>query len=70
VGEPNLAILSQSDETTLYPKGKGVSETLIRVVAKNTSSSSDVILAMESDEASASLRRESRNERRKYSSSD
>ncbi len=54
VGEPNLAILSQSDETTLFPNGKGVSETLIRVVAKNTSSSSDVILAMESDGASTS----------------
>ncbi len=50
VGEPNLAILSQSDETTLYPKGKGPDSTLIRVVAKNTASSSDVILAMESDE--------------------
>lgn len=53
VGDPNLAILSQSDETILYPKGKGVSETLVRVVAKNTSSSSDVILAMEPDEASS-----------------
>jgi hypothetical protein len=51
VGEPNLAILSQSDEATLYPKGKGTSETLVRVVAKNTASSSDVILSMESDEA-------------------
>lgn len=50
VSEPNLAILSQSDETVLYPKGKGVSETLVRVVAKNTASSSDVILAMESDD--------------------
>lgn len=53
VGNPNMAILSQSDESTLYPKGKGVSETLIRVVAKNTASSRDVILAMESEETAA-----------------
>jgi hypothetical protein len=51
VGEPNLAILSQSDEATIYPKGKGKSETLLRVVAKNTASSTDVILSMESEEA-------------------
>lgn len=57
VGDPNLAILSQSDQATLYPKGKGVSETLVRVVAKNTSSSSDVILAMESDEAAANSKK-------------
>lgn len=50
VGNPNMAILSQSDESTLFPKGKGVNETFVRVVAKNTSSSRDVILAMESDE--------------------
>lgn len=50
VGDPNLAILSQSDESSLSPKGKGVSETLVRVVAKNTASSSDVILAMESED--------------------
>ncbi len=50
VGDPNLAILSQSDETELTPKGKGTSETLVRVVAKNTASSGDVILAMESDD--------------------
>lgn len=53
VGNPNMAILSQSDETTLSPKGKGVSETFVRVVAKNTASSRDVILAMESEEAAA-----------------
>lgn len=47
VGNPSLAILSQSDESTLFPKGKGVNETLVRVVAKNTASSRDVILAME-----------------------
>lgn len=51
VGDPNLAILSQSDETVLYPKGKGPQETYVRVVAKNTASSRDVILAMESEEA-------------------
>lgn len=51
VGEPNLAILSQSDESLLHPKGKGVHETLVRVVAKNTASSSDVILAMEPQES-------------------
>jgi hypothetical protein len=51
VGNPNMAILSQSDESTLFPKGKGVNETHVRVVAKNTSSSRDVILAMESEEA-------------------
>ncbi len=50
VGEPNLAILSQSDEVTLSPKGKGTDSTLVRVVAKNTASSSDVVLAMETDE--------------------
>ena len=49
VGEPNAAILSQSDETVLSPKGKGVSETLVRVVAKNSTSSRDVILSMESE---------------------
>lgn len=53
VGEPNLAILSQSDETSLNPKGKGASETLVRVVTKNTASSSDVILAMESEDQKA-----------------
>lgn len=50
VGNPSLAILSQSDESTLFPKGKGVNETLVRVVAKNTASSRDVILAMEAEE--------------------
>lgn len=52
VSDPNLAILSQSDEALLYPKGKGVHQTLLRVVAKNTASSRDVILAMESQELS------------------
>lgn len=51
VGDPNLAILSQSDETVLYPKGKDPQETYVRIVAKNTASSRDVILAMESEEA-------------------
>lgn len=50
VGNPNMAILSQSDESTLSPKGKGVSETFVRVVAKNTASSRDVVLAMEPEE--------------------
>jgi hypothetical protein len=50
VGDPNLAILSQSDDSVLVPKGKGVHRTLVRVVAKNTASSRDVILAMEADE--------------------
>lgn len=50
VGEPNLAILSQSDDSVLVPRGKGVHQTLVRVVAKNTASSRDVILAMEADE--------------------
>ena len=58
VGEPNLAILSQSDEPTLYPKGKGASETLVRVVAKNTASSSDVILAMEPDDVASAKKGE------------
>lgn len=53
VGEPNLAILAQSDEDRLYPKGKGVHQTLVRVVAKNTSSSRDVIFAMEAQEPEA-----------------
>lgn len=53
VGKPSLAILSQSDESTLYPKGKGANETLVRVVAKNTASSRDVILAMEAEEPDA-----------------
>lgn len=53
VGEPNLAILSQSDESLLHPKGKGVYQTLVRVVAKNTASSNDVILAMEPQESQA-----------------
>ena len=50
VGEPNLAILAQSDEVMIYPKGKGVNQTLLRVVAKNTSSSRDVIFAMEAED--------------------
>lgn len=50
VGDPSLAILSQSDETTVYPKGRGVNETLVRVVAKNTASSNEVILAMETQD--------------------
>lgn len=50
VGRSDAAILSQSDEAKLYPKGKGPHETLLRVVAKNTASSSDVILAMEAEE--------------------
>jgi hypothetical protein len=53
VGKPSLAILSQSDESTLTPKGKGVSETFVRVVAKNTASSRDVILAMEPEDPGA-----------------
>lgn len=53
VGEPNLAILAQSDEDRLYPKGKGTHQTLVRVVAKNTSSSRDVIFAMEAQEPEA-----------------
>lgn len=51
VGDPNLAILAQSDDERLYPKGKGVHQTLVRVVAKNTSSSGDVILAMEAQDS-------------------
>lgn len=50
VGSSDAAILSQSDEAILYPKGKGPHETLLRVVAKNTVSSGDVILAMEAEE--------------------
>lgn len=57
VGEPNLAILSQSDEAVLYPKGKGPNETFVRVVAKNTASSRDVILAMESEEAESKTKK-------------
>ncbi|MGE3263094.1 MAG: hypothetical protein AB7K68_15035 [Bacteriovoracia bacterium] len=53
VGDPNLAILAQSDEERLFPKGKGTHQTLVRVVAKNTSSSRDVILAMEALEPDA-----------------
>ena len=53
VGDPNLAILAQSDEDRLFPKGKGTYQTLVRVVAKNTSSSRDVILAMEAQDPEA-----------------
>lgn len=53
VGDPNLAIIAQSDEERLLPKGKGTYQTLVRVVAKNTSSSRDVILAMEAQEPDA-----------------
>ncbi|MGE0631478.1 MAG: hypothetical protein AB7O96_03660 [Pseudobdellovibrionaceae bacterium] len=53
VGEPNLAILAQSDEDRLFPKGKGAHQTLVRIVAKNTSSSRDVIFAMEAQEPEA-----------------
>lgn len=57
VGEPNLAILSQSDDSVIFPKGKGVHQTLVRVVAKNTASSRDVILAMEAEEPQANSRK-------------
>lgn len=53
VGDPNLAILAQSDDERLFPKGKGTHQTLVRVVAKNTSSSRDVVLAMEALEPDA-----------------
>ena len=58
VGDPNLAILSQSDEAVLFPKGKGAHQTLVRIVAKNTSSSRDVILAMEAEKESANSKKE------------
>ena len=58
VGEPNLAIISQSDEEVLFPKGKGVYQTLLRVVAKNTASSRDVIFALEAQEPSANKKGE------------
>lgn len=58
VGKPNMAILSQSDESTLYPRGKGPQETLVRVVAKNTASSRDVILAMESEAPDSKAKKE------------
>ena len=58
VGDPNLAILSQSDEAVLFPKGKGAFQTLVRIVAKNTSSSRDVILAMETEKESANSKKE------------
>ena len=57
VGEPNLAILSQSDDQVIYPKGKGVHQTLVRVVSKNTASSRDVILAMEAEEPQANSKK-------------
>ena len=47
VGEPNLAIISQSDESLLLPKGKGINATLVRIVAKNTAGSRDFILPIE-----------------------
>ncbi|GHT97397.1 hypothetical protein FACS1894126_1360 [Alphaproteobacteria bacterium] len=50
VGEPNQAVLSQSDVSVLAVKGAGVSETLLRIVAKNSVSSRDVVLALEPDE--------------------
>ena len=53
VGDPNLAILAQSDDDRLQPKGKGTYQTIVRVVAKNTSSSRDVILPMETQEPEA-----------------
>jgi TraK protein len=53
VGDPNLAVLSQSDDAVLYPKDKGPYQTLLRVVAKNTASSRDVVIAMEPENAEA-----------------
>ena len=50
VGSPNSAILSQSDEAILFPKEKGSYQTLVRIVSKNTSTSRDVIFAMETEE--------------------
>jgi hypothetical protein len=53
VGEPNQAVLSQSDEAILYPKGKGTYQTFLRVVSKNTTSSRDVVIAMEPEDPSS-----------------
>ena len=53
VGDPNLAILSQCDDAVITAKGKGVHETFLRVVTKNTASSRDVILAMEAEDPTA-----------------
>ncbi len=50
VGEPNLAILAQSDAATLFPKGKGTHETFLRIVTKNTASSRDVVFALEPED--------------------
>ncbi|HEX7676330.1 MAG TPA: hypothetical protein VF412_19300 [Bdellovibrio sp.] len=50
VGDDGLAILSQSDESILKPKGKGTYKTLVRVVAKNTATSNDVVMPMEAEE--------------------
>ncbi|MBX9767206.1 MAG: type-F conjugative transfer system secretin TraK [Bdellovibrionales bacterium] len=56
-GDPNLAILSQSDDAVIYPKGKGNHQTLVRVVTKNTASSRDLILAMEAEEPQANSKK-------------
>ncbi len=44
LGEPNLAILTQADSFTLYPKSKGQSKTRIRIVAKPSSSYKAVLM--------------------------
>lgn len=62
VGEPNQAILAQSDEAILKPKGKGTSQTLLRIVAKDTSASRDVILAMESSAPPSDSNKEAKSE--------
>jgi hypothetical protein len=49
VGQADLAILSQADELELFPKGKGIHQTFLRVVTKSSASIQDIIVPMESE---------------------
>ena len=44
LGEPNLAVVSQTDRKTLPPKGSEESKTLLRVVARQGSAYRDIVL--------------------------
>ena len=44
LGNPDMAVLSQIDNSTIYPKKKGKNFTYLRIVAKSTSIYNDIVL--------------------------
>ena len=57
IGKPNLAVLSQIDDSELAPRGKDGSETYLRVVTKSGSTSSNLIVPMSESEPKDSNKR-------------